>query len=63
MRSPSLIELPPPRPGEAGWPWMEESRQLAENMSDGRLWSRISVVTPPFTQRQFLEETIRSVLL
>lgn len=58
-----IEDLPPPPDGRTGWPWTEAGEALPPTLPDGSPWPRITVVTPSYQQAEFLEETLRSVIL
>lgn len=62
MLYPSLADLPSPS-GRVGWPWTKVATPVPATRPDGSAWPRITIVTPSYNQGQYIEETIRSIIL
>jgi glycosyltransferase involved in cell wall biosynthesis len=60
---PAPHNLPDAKNYLPGWPWLQQPQPFPATRVDGSPWSKITIVTPSYNQGQYLEATLRSVIL
>lgn len=63
QRRAPIAELPLPPTGKLDWPWLKPPLPEPRSPSDRVSLPVVSIVVPSFNQAEFVEETLRSILL